>query len=208
VNANGDVAILRELAKRYVEACNKPIQNERRDLWRRHNGLQRTRPLIYVRWLDAWHEAPESRNLCQDPFYRQHETFLRQMLFQDSIGDDYVLEPWITQEATLIAPPDGVWGPKVGRIPSPEPGGAWMFDPPLRKLEDIAKLVRPRHRIDEAQTARNVARLQDAVGDILTVNVSRAPLYRNWHGDISTDLAYLRGLEQMLWDMADNPEWL
>jgi hypothetical protein len=27
-------------------------------------------------------------------------------------------------------------------------------------------------------------------------------------GDISTDLAYLRGLEQRMWDMSDRPEWL
>ena len=203
-----DIAILRELAKRYVEVCNKPEQRERRDLWRKHNSLIRTRPLLYVRWLAAWDEAPESKNRCQDPFYQQHETFLNQMLFQDAIGDDYIIEPWITQEATYITPPDGLWGPKIEHIPSPEPGGAWKFDPPLKKLEDIAKLVKPHHLIDEEATARNVARLQDALGDILEVNVDRAPLYRMWHADISTDLAHLRGLEQMMWDMADHPDWL
>ena len=203
-----DVVILRELAKQYAEVCNKPAQRERRDLWRKHNSLQHTRPPIYVRWLAAWNEAPESRNRCQAPFYQQHETFLRQMLFQDTIGDDYIIEPWITQEATCITPPDGLWGPKIVHIPSPEPGGAWKFDPPLKRLEDIAKLVKPRHQIDEEATARNAARLQDAIGDILEVNVDRAPLYRMWHADISTDLAHLRGLEQMMWDMADNPDWL
>jgi hypothetical protein len=62
--------------------------------------------------------------------------------------------------------------------------------------------------IDEEATARNVSRLQDAVGDILEVNVDRAPVYTMWHSDISTDLAYLRGLEQVMWDMVDNPLWL
>jgi hypothetical protein len=203
-----DVAILRELAKRYAEIAHDPIQDERRALWRQHNSLQHTRPPVYVRWLAAWHEAPESRNQCEDPFYQQHETFLRQMIFQQSIGDDYVIEPWITQEATYITPPGSVWGPPFGRIPSPEPGGSWMFDPPIKTEEDLAKLVKPRHLIDEEQTARNVARLQEAVGDILEVNVSRAPIYRMWHADISTDLANLRGLEQMMWDMVDRPEWL
>ena len=203
-----DTAILRDLAQRYADVCRKDVQDERRDLWRRHNSLERTRPLVYVRWLAAWNEAPESKLQCEDPLFQTHERFLRQMLFQDTIGDDYVLEPWITQVATRVTPPDGVWGPAIQRIPSPQPGGSWMFDPPIKELADIDKMVAPHHVIDEEQTARNVARLQDTVGDILEVNVDRAPVYRVWHADLSTDLAYLRGLEQMMWDMVDHPEWL
>ena len=203
-----DIQLLRDLAREYRDIADKEIQDERRDLWRRHNSLQRTRPLIYARWLAAWYEARESKLKCEDPFYRQHENFLRQMIFQDTIGDDYIIEPWITQQASRITPPDGLWGVRINHIPSTEPGGAWKFDPPIKSLEDLCKLVKPHHVIDEEATARNVARLQDAVGDILEVNVDRSPAYRMWHGDISTDLAHLRGLEQVMWDMADNPGWL
>ena len=205
---NKDIQILRDLSKRYLDICNKEIQDERRELWRKHNSLVRTRPLIYVRWVAAWHEANESKLECEDGFYRQHENFLRQMIFQDTIGDDYIIEPWITQRASCITPPNGTWGVQIRHIPSPEPGGAWKFDPPIKKLEDVKNLVKPHHVIDEVATARNVARLQDAVGDILEVNVDRAPVYRVWSGDISTDLAHLRGLEQVMWDMVDNREWL
>ncbi len=203
-----DILVLRDLAKRYAEVCQKDIYQERRVLWRKHNSRIRTRPLIYVRLLTAWQEIPESQLLCEEPFYRQHEEFLRRMLFQDTIGDDYILEPWITQEATYILPGEDVWGPKISHIPSPEARGAWKFDPVIRTLEDFDKLVKPRHQIDEAATAANVARLQDAVGDILTVNVDRAPVWRMWHADISTDLAQLRGLEQLMLDMVDHPQWL
>ncbi|MBN1933866.1 MAG: hypothetical protein JW934_04330 [Anaerolineae bacterium] len=202
-----DIQIIRDLANWYAEACNKPVQDERRDLWRKHNSLIRTRPLIYIRAF-AWSEVPESRLECADPFWRGHENWLRQMLYRDSFGDDYILEPWITQEATRILPPGGVWGVPVGRIPSPEPRGSWLYDPPLKDLDDVKKLVPPQHVIDEQDTARHVERLQEAVGDILTVNVCRAPAYRMWHGDLSTDLAYLRGLEQVMWDMHDHPQWL
>jgi len=105
-------------------------------------------------------------------------------------------------------PPHGPWGVPYNRIPSPEPGGAWMYDPPLNRLEDIEGLASPHHVIDEEQTRINVERLQDAVGDILTVNLDRSPAYSVWHADLSTDLAYLRGLEQIMWDMSDNPKWL
>ncbi len=203
-----DIQILRGLAKTYRDICHKDIQTERRDLWRRHNSLERTRPLIYVRWTAAWHEAPESQLECEEPFYRHHENFLRQMIFQDTIGDDYIIEPWITQRASLITPREGLWGLRIRHIPSPEPGGAWKFDPPIKNLEDANKMIPPHHMIDEEATARNVARLQDAVGDILEVNVDRGPAYQVWHADISTDLAHLRGLEQAMWDMVDHPTWL
>jgi hypothetical protein len=204
---DGDVQILRDLADQYREVAGKEVQDERRDLWRRHNSLVRTRPLIYVRAF-AWREVPDSELQCRDPFCRAHESYLRQQLYRDTFGDDYIIEPWITQTATYTTPREGPWGVEVKRIPSPDPRGAWKYDPPIKELEDVGKLVAPHHAIDEEATARNVARLQDTVGDILEVNVSRAPLYRVWHADISTDLAYLRELGQVMWDMVDHPAWL
>ena len=74
---NGDVVILRDLAKQYAEIAAKDVQNERRDLWRRHNSLVRTRPLLYMRWGACQQEVPECQPLCDDPFWRGHERSLR-----------------------------------------------------------------------------------------------------------------------------------
>lgn len=204
----GDVAILRDLARQYMELCHKPIYDERRELWRRHNSLERTRPLLYCRWLAAWHEADESRLSCEDPFFRNHEAFFRQMIFQDTIGDDYILEPWITQPAARYSPPEGVWGVRYGSVPTTEKGGAWKNDPPLKSLDDIDRLVTPRHEVDEEATERAVSRLHEAIGDLIPIEVDRSPLYRVWHADLSTDLGYLRGIDRFMWDMSDNPQWL
>ncbi len=204
-----DVRILRELARRYVDICSEDVQQERRDLWRRHNSLVRTRPLIYMRYFSVRNEEiPDLALECEDPFYRRHEDFLRRAIFQGAIGDDFVFEPWITQRATTVTPAGGPWGFRYDHIYSDEPRGAWKFDPPLKELADIEKLAEPNHVIDEEATARNLARLHEAVGDLLEVNVDRAPFYRVWRADISCDLAQLRGLEQVMWDMADNPDWL
>jgi hypothetical protein len=203
-----DLTIIRDLARQYAELAAKPIQDERRDLWRRHNSLVRTRPLIYVRWLAAWHEHPDAKPTCEDPFWQRHEAFFRQMLFQDTLGDDYILEPWITQRASVKMPPGGPWGVPYGRIPPDRPGGAWKNDPPLKELADFGKLVQPRHGIDEEATRRNVERLREAVGDILEVDIDRSPVNSVWHADLSTDLGYLRGIDRFMMDMIDNPEWL
>jgi len=202
-----DIAVLRDLAQQVAEIAAKPVQDERRNLWRDHNSLVRTRPLLYVRAVAASETiAPQLQ--CEDGFYRGHESFLRRMIFQDSLGDDYIIEPWITQGASCVTPEGGVWGLPYNRIPSSEPGGAWKYDPPIKTLEDAKGMVKPHHVINEEATARNVERLQEAVGDALPVCVDRAPLYRSWHADISTDLGYLRDLGQVMWDMVDNSEWL
>ena len=201
-----ELSIVRDLAKRYRDVCAREVQRERRDLWRRHNSLQRTRPLIYARAF-AWAEMPQSRCECEDPLYRHYESFFQYHLFRDALNDDFIFEPWVTLQATRVTPAGGVWGVShtwTGR----GDGHAGIWDSPIKRPEDVDLLVEPHHVIDEEATARNAERLHDALGDILPVCVDRAPVYRVWDGDISTQLAYLRGLEQIMWDMVDRPEWL
>jgi len=203
-----DIRILRALAARYVEICCTDEQARRRDLWRRHNSLQRTRPPIYVRAV-PWAEVPEVNQLeCEEGFYRQYEHWLRMMIYRSGIDDDYTYEPWIAVEAVKQSPPEGIWGLPISRKLSEVAGGAWKYDPPIKQLSDKDRMVFPHHVIDEAATQCNYVRLNDAIGDILPVVVDRAPIYRVWAADISTYLGYLRGLDQVMWDMIDNPGWL
>jgi hypothetical protein len=202
-----DVSILRDLAVRYLEICRDPIMKERRNLWRRHNSLKRTTPLIYVRAF-AWQEMPQSHLVCETPFYREYEDFFRQSLFRYTFKDDFIFEPWVTVKAVCQTPSDGVWGLASPRTHSDESRGSFVWDAPIKNEDDITRLHSPNHIIDEEQTLRRVEKITTAIGDIITVNVDRAPIYRIWNGDISTQLAYLRGLEQVMWDMMDRPAWL
>ena len=199
-----DREILRDLARQYLDTCHKLAQHERRILWRRHNSLQPTRPLIYVRAY-AWQEMPQSQCRCEDPFFRGYEDFFRRHLFWDSFDDDSIFEPWVTVQAVHKC---AGWGVDIRRHRSDDPRGSFKIDYPLKELEDIDKLRHPWHEIDEEQTANRVERLQETLGDIITVNLDRGPAYRSWSADISTDLGYLRGIEHFMADMMDHPEWL
>ena len=64
------------------------------------------------------------------------------------------------------------------------------------------------HRIDERASSERLQRIQDAVGDILSVHLDRAPMYSGWHADMSTDVARLVGVEQFMLYMIDRPAWL
>lgn len=196
--------LLRDLAKQYLEICARPEQTQRRQLWRQHNSRKPTRPLIYVRAF-AWQEMPEAALECEDPFLRHYENFFRYQLFWNTLDDDSIFEPWITLHATYECTG---WGLSVGRHFSDEPGGSFKVAYPLQDPDAIEKLRAPRHAVDEQATARNASRLHDLLGDLITINIDRGPAYRMWSGDISTDLGYLRGIENFMLDMYDRPAWL
>jgi len=64
------------------------------------------------------------------------------------------------------------------------------------------------HQVDEAETARRVERLADAVGDLLPIDVDRGAFYAGFAADISTFLVRLRGLHEIMLDMYEQPEAL
>ncbi len=199
-----DVALLRDLARRYLEVCADPVQDQRRALWRQHNSLVRTRPLIYVRAY-AWEEMPDSRCQCADPFLRRYEDFFRRQLFWASMEDDSIFEPWVTLPATYVC---SGWGLSSGRHYSEEARGSYKNEYAITELADAERMRAPWHEIDERATAQNAERLNDLLGDLISVNVDRGPAYRMWTADLSTDLGHLRGIENFMLDMLDNPEWL
>ncbi len=200
----GDRRVLRDLAARYAEVAAHPVQDERREMWRRHNSLHRTRPLIYARAY-AWREMPQSACSCEDPLARRYEETLRNLLFWAGLDDDSVFEPWLTVPAVHVC---SGWGVEIERKRSGSPGGSFKIDYPLRRPEDIERLREPWHEIDEEKTDETVSRLREAVSDLIEINVDRGPAYRMWSGDLSTDLGYLRGIEHFMVDMTDRPEWL
>jgi len=199
-----DRTILRDLAQQYKEICSHPDQEVRRGLWRQHHSLKKTRPLIYTRAF-AWSEMPESRMQCEDPFSRYYEDFFRRHLFWNSLNDDSIFEPWVTVQAARVCKG---WGVSGKRKFGEKPGGSYKVDYPIKELADIEKLRMPWHEIDEAATAEHVSHLEEVIGDILTVNLDRGPAYRMWSADLSTDLGHLRGIENLMLDMIDDPEWL
>ena len=210
-----DISILRDLTKRYLEICAEDVQVRRRNLWRKHNSLKPGRPLIYVRAF-AWQEMKDAVPQCEDPFWHRYEDFLRQSIFRHRFDDDFIFEPWITVEAVYQTPVPagdwewgGLWGlPVKWTCSENNPRGARHWDPPLKEPEDFLKMKVPFHEIDEQATERKVKMVKEALGDLIAVNLDRAPAWRMWHADISTELAQLRGLEQIMWDILDRPDWL
>lgn len=211
MNARNDIAVLRDLAKQYMEAAMSTGQAQRRQLWRDHNSLRPTP--VPVRATFGMHNVwcrevfSDAAMSCQDPFYRAHERTLRLNLFQAATGDDSVLEPWLTLAATQPRGWGNVWGVEETHSDRVE-GGSWKFQPPIVEWSDVAKLSPPPHVIDEADTARKTAILRDALGGILPVHVERGPVCQAFLMDLSYSVGQLRGLEQLMIDMYESPREL
>lgn len=198
---------LYDLASRVMELAQSGAMAEKRRLWRAQNSFHGERPLIYLRAFAFDEFFPQKALNCADPLLRRYEKELHQSLFRSNLGDDYIIEPWLTLDASYRMPDGHRWGVPVSLGEKPTEGGAAAFCPTLT-TEDFSCLKTAPYAVDEEETARNREKLEEALGGAMPVFVSRQGPFSMWSGDISTDLAKLRGLEQLMWDAYDRPEWL
>lgn len=205
-----DIQILRELVRQVQAAAAQPKYADRIRLWTDHNSLRRTRPLVLVscgRYAAYEYEIVQLE--CKDPLYRDLEFQLRHKLFKDWIDDDSILQPWVTVKAVLA---DSGWGVQSAHTPSSEgKRGAYKLaaEPAILAGDPVGQIIRiPHHRIDEPATRRKLERACEAIGDILPVHADRGPRYLGFSADLSTTLGQFRGIERLMMDMYDHPEWL
>ena len=193
---------LRPLAAQVAELAARPIEEEKRSLWYRHNDLEPTRPLIFCDLEDGWKEVfpPESLE-CEGGLARQWELILRKEIFYGTqVMDDAVIRPyfevpWVHNEVE--------WGLDIRFIRAE--GFSYAWEAPIESEEDIAKLQVPEIVIDRAKTASLVAVAEETFRDLLPVRINT-----RWFAGVgmTATLAYWRGMQQIMFDMIDNPELL
>ena len=91
-----DRRLLRPLAATVAELAARPIEDEKRDLWYRHNDLEATRPLVFCDLEYGWNEVfPPGVLQCEGNLARQWELILRKEVFWGTeLLDDAVLRPY------------------------------------------------------------------------------------------------------------------
>jgi hypothetical protein len=150
----------------------------------------------------GWHEIIRPDDLaCQGALARGWEFTLRKEVFWgEEMRDDRVI---LSTFAVPHVAHESGWGLAPVRHGG-EDGGAYAWDAPLRSYEtDFAKLRTPAVEVDWAATNR-VAELAEATfGDLLTIEVRTAWW---WTLGMTWPAVDLRGLEQLMLDMIDNPD--
>ena len=196
-----DRRVVRELAKRVAEIAALPIQAERARLWKALNQCEPERAMVLAptpsTMLDPQLE-------CEGPTCRHWEQTLKWRLYRDEhIRDDYPCTdyldiPWAVSASDYGVEEKVVYGETDGF-------GAYKVDPAIKTPEDLKKL-RPRDiSVDHEATDRRVNTAEEALGDILRVRRQGEIGCRNM---LSRKLIHLRGFDQFLLDMYDNPDLL
>lgn len=198
-----DIQILRELARRVAELAARDIEQEKRDLWYAHNALQNVRPLIFCDPENGWHEIIRREDFqCQSSLGRHWEWWLRRdIVWGELIRDDRVITGVF--EVGYVATETG-WGVEERRIGG-EDGGAYTWDPPIKDLSDLSGLHYPEVTVDLPATERLLDCAREVFSDILPVRLHH---YWVWSVGLTQTLVKLRGLEQMMVDMIEDPEGL
>jgi hypothetical protein len=192
--------ILRGLANQVAELAARPIEQEKRALWYRHNTLEPTRPLIFCDPENGWNEIITSDHLeCKGPLARWWEMVLRKEVFWGAeMCDDRVVEPTFNVSHVYGESDWGMAPVKIGG----EDGGSYIWDPPLKSYDDMDKLRFPQITVDCGATERLLDLANDTLGDLLTVRLKTAWW---WSLGMTRALVDIRGLAQMMYDMLDHP---
>lgn len=199
---------IRDLAKQILSFATSELMESRRKLWSDHNSLEFTRPPIYIRSIPVDECIPADAIQCSDPYLRNLEKILLLHQYRMELADDYVMEPFLTVQAAVKS---ADWGPYglPAELSERKPGEAARYSPSIENEQDLEKMHVADYAVDEAETALRKEKLADVLGDILPVQVDRQGLLCGmWNNDIATLLAKMRGLEQIMWDAYDRPEWL
>ncbi|MHB1483677.1 MAG: hypothetical protein ACYCYI_03345 [Saccharofermentanales bacterium] len=194
---------IKDLAKKVDEISKHKKQKIKRDLWYRHNGLEKTRPLILVFPEDSWFEIIDIGQLkINDVFWRQYEWYLKHLLYRnEKFDDDFVIEADIFTHQAISSTGFGI---NVNYTKTSR-NGSFSWDPPIKENADIKKLKTPEYYQNENLTRKRFDAVSEVLGDILTVKRNTGCIYDvNLIGEATT----YRGIAQLMLDMYDRPEWL
>lgn len=199
-----DIEILRDLAKRVAELADRPIEIKKAKLWTKHNDLNYTRPLVFIDPENGWNEIiPQNTIKCRQALFRVWEMALRKEIYwAERLRDDRVIEPYFDVPYNYE---DSGWG-LTEEIIQVHQQGSYTWDPPIKNYdEDFPKLQYPQITIDYEKTEKVLNTAREIFDDILEVRL-RGVWW--WTLGMTWDYISLRGLENFMFDMYDNPEWV
>ena len=195
-----DRKILRELARQVAEIASRPGELYKKSLWKKHNSLEETAPLVFCDPELAWYELiPLTAIRCRGSLARIWEFRLKKEIYWgDIIKDDRVILPEFTVHRVFTETSRGI----DRKLKQGGNGGSYAWDPAIKDYEDLERL-RPKKIIaDEARTSRLLELAREVFGGILEVKLESSYW---WSFGMTEDLIMLRGFENILIDMYDNP---
>lgn len=203
-----DVANLRELAKRVLEASESPENKERVRLLYQHDTGPADRPVILSDTDGGIGMIiPDYAPRCQEPWAQSYEAQLRGVLMHhEIIRDDEPVAPWVSTHWHMSISDYGVQPRNT--CPEVEPGqkGAYHVDSVVENLERDFHLLHPRtFAVNKEASLAQKAFLEEVFDGILGVRMRGNPW---WTMGLTQPAVFLIGLQELMMYMFDQPEAL
>jgi len=207
INAR-DKGTLRRLAGRYSEIAHMDVQKERLERYYRTNAMQTVRPVVLIDEV-PWGEIKDEAlmNACA-PDLGWIEAPLRRALYQwEHFQVDQVVPP------VFQVPKRARWLRGIGIEVKEEQikgdTGAYIashaYSDQLSTEDDLAKLCPPEVVYDQAATEAALAVATEVFADLMDVEIVG---WGGLHFNIWDDVARYRGVENLLVDLSERPDFM
>lgn len=203
-----DRETIRRLASEVAEIAALPVQEEKRRLWRKLNGLRPARPMVMIDQV-CWNEMTIGDELtlrCSDAECRGYERDLRRALYQwRRFRVDNVVEP-------VVLVPKAIHNTGFGvdvreETASTDPTSEVLGHLYLNQFQndaDLHKVQVPRITHDEVETGRRLDRAHELFDGLLEVRADGLDPYLSLWDPISAWL----GIEGALFALVDRPQFM
>jgi hypothetical protein len=202
--ATAERSVLRQLAGQVAGIAASDEMARRRELWRRHNQLEQTRPLILCDPENGWNEIITNTQLqCRGALARRWEMELRKENFWgEEMGDDKPVEPYFDVPYT-VSPDD--WG-LATEIHQTDFDGAKNWESAITDYsKDLKRLHAPQFEINWEVTDGSLNLAQELFGDLLQV---RRKGTWWWSMGLTVRAMFFRHIDKLYLDMMDSPDEL
>lgn len=203
----GDREVLRALVAEYAREAALPVHAEKQVLWRKLNGLQPVRPLVWINEI-CWPEfkyEPELKLLTADPWSRDLEYRLRLELYQwrHFPGDMFLDQELITWLRCSPTSTYADYGIQAQEERTGDAHGTALFKPVIESEADVDRLRTPTVKVDRAATERELERMQSLCEGLMPCRIRGIPT--QWAAAWD-QMIHWYGIERLFLDMTDRPE--
>lgn len=208
-----DKGILQEMARKFRSLCERPCEAEKIRLWKDHNDLKETRPLLLVDMENGWNEAVRfDRDIqCEGYMAQDWEMWFRKEIFwAEKLQDDKPLTPVFYLPHRAVNTEWGIGENKV-EIGEDDKNKAYSWTATMKDMDDeefeeldMEKAIQdPVVVVDEKASEAAFTLAKEIFGGIVEV---RMRTWWFWSSHIALAYANFRGLDGMMYDFYDFPE--
>lgn len=208
-----DKEILRDLAKKFRSLCERPCEQEKIKLWKMHNDLQDTRPLILVDMENGWNEALRfDRDIvCEGHMAQDWEMWFRkEIYYAERLKDDKPLTPVFYLPHRAINTEWGI-GTNNVEIGSNDKTKAYNWIPTMKDLDEDefeeldveATIQDPYVEVDWKATNAALNLAKEVFDGIVDVKLRT---WWFWSSHMALAYSNFRGMDGMMCDFYEFPD--